>query len=407
MTTTTAMLAESATPLDALLVDAALSPVRRFVPDLSTAKWALSLARKPDVTARRLGALGAEAGRILTGTSTLAPPRGDRRFTDVAWTENPILKRLVQLYLVGGRTVEQLVIDADLDARDRKRLRFLIENLVQATSPSNVPLVNPASAKAVIDTAGLSLARGGKQLVRDLTSAPRVPEMVDGRGFVLGDNIAATPGGVVFRNEVLELIQYAPQTDEVYEVPALVVPPTINKFYALDLAPERSLVEFGVRQGRQMFLISWRNPDPRHAGWDLDTYVRAVLDALDAVEEITGSTRTVLGWSVLRRHPREHGGGVPRRHRQAGPAGRALPGGDGLDNHDAGTMSAVVDQRRRPAGPRRSRRARDISTAGRWPRCSRGFVPATSFGTTGSTTTCSASDHRRSTSCSGTPTPPG
>jgi polyhydroxyalkanoate synthase len=198
MTTTTARLAESAAPLDVLLVDAALGPVRRFVPDLSTAKWAASLARKPDVTARRLGELGAEAGRILTGTSTLAPRRGDRRFTDVAWTENPLLKRLVQLYLAGSHTAEQLVIEADLDPHERKRVRFFLENVIRATAPSNVPLVNPASAKAVIDTAGLSLVRGGKQLVKDLASPPRVPEMVDSSGFVLGANIAATPAGSSF-----------------------------------------------------------------------------------------------------------------------------------------------------------------------------------------------------------------
>ena len=154
----------NAGPLDVLLVDAALGPVRRFVPDLSTAKWAVSLARKPGTTARRLGGLGAEAGRILIGTSTVAPQRRDRRFTDIAWTENPLLKRLVQLYLAAGQTVEQLVIDADIEPRDRERVRFLLENLIEATAPSNVPLVNPASAKAVIDTAGLSLVRGGKQL---------------------------------------------------------------------------------------------------------------------------------------------------------------------------------------------------------------------------------------------------
>ena len=406
-TATTARLAESAAPLDALLVDAALGPVRRFVPDMSTAKWAVSLARKPGLTARRLGELGAEAGRVLTGTSTVAPQRGDRRFTDVAWTENPLLKRLVQLYLAGGQTVEQLVIDADLDPRDRKRVQFFLENLIQATAPSNVPLVNPASAKAVIDTAGLSLVRGGKQLVRDLASAPRIPEMVDGSGFVVGENIAATPGGVVFRNEVLELIQYAPQTEEVYEVPALVVPPTINKFYAIDLAPERSLVEHGVRQGRQMFVISWRNPDSRHASWNLDTYVRAVLDALDAVEEITGSEQTVLGGVCAGGILASIDSGVPRRHRPAGPAGRAVPGGHGHRQprcRDGRPPSSTSGWR---AWPRRSRRARATSTAGRWPRCSRGCGPATWCGTTGSTTTCSASDHRRSTSCSGTPTPPG
>jgi polyhydroxyalkanoate synthase len=130
----------------------------------------------------------------------VAPKRADRRFADVAWSENPILRRLVQLYLAGGQTVEQLVIDADIEPRDRTRVRFFLENLIEATAPSNVPLVNPASAKAVIDTAGLSLVRGGRQLAADLVSAPRIPEMVDTTGFVLGDNVAATPGAVVFRN---------------------------------------------------------------------------------------------------------------------------------------------------------------------------------------------------------------
>ena len=342
---TTTERSANAAPLDSLLVDAALGPVRRFVPDLSTAKWAISLARTPDVTARRLGELGAEAGRILTGTSALAPSRGDRRFTDVAWAENPLLKRLVQLYLAGSQTAEQLLDDADLDPRDRKRVQFLLENVIQATAPSNVPLVNPASAKAAIVTAGLSLVRGGKQLAADLASAPRLPEMVDGSGFVLGENIAATPGGVVFRNEVLELIQYAPQTDEVYEVPALVVPPTINKYYALDLAPERSLVEFGVRQGRQMFLVSWRNPDTRHASWGLDTYVRGVLDALDAVEEITGSTRTVLGGAcsggILASITAAYLAAVGQQDRLAGLVLAVTV----LDNQDAGTMAALVDAR--------------------------------------------------------------
>lgn len=343
--TTNATLAERATPLDVLLVDGALGPVRRFAPDLSTAKWAVSLARQPGLTARRLGGLGAEAARILTGTSAVAPRRGDRRFTDVAWRENPMLKRLVQLYLAGGKTAEQLVADADLEPRDRKRVQFLLENLVQATAPSNVPLVNPASAKAAIDTGGLSLVHGGKQLARDLVSAPRIPEMVDGSGFVLGDNVAATPGGVVFRNEVLELIQYSPQTDDVYEVPALVVPPTINKFYAIDLAPQRSLVEYGVRQGRQMFVISWRNPDARHASWSLDTYVRAVLDALGAVEEITGSGRTVLGGvcsgGLLASITAAYLAGIGRQDRLAALCLAMTV----IDNQDAGTAGALVDER--------------------------------------------------------------
>jgi polyhydroxyalkanoate synthase subunit PhaC len=343
--TTTSRLAENVSPLDALFVEAAFGPVRRFIPDLSTAKWAVSLARTPGTTARRLRELGVEIGRILAGTSTVTPRRGDRRFTDTAWSENPLLKRMVQVYLAGGRTVEQLVIDADLEPRDRKRVQFLLENLIEASAPSNVPLVNPASAKAAIDTAGLSLVRGGKQLAQDMISAPRIPEMVDGTGFAVGENIAVTPGAVVFRNEVLELIQYAPQTTEVYDVPTLVVPPTINKFYALDLAPERSLVEFAVRQGRQMFVISWRNPDTRHASWDLDTYVRAVLDAMEAVEEITGSKQTVLGGvcsgGILASVAAAYLARIGRQDRLAALCLAVTV----IDNHDAGAASALVDQR--------------------------------------------------------------
>jgi polyhydroxyalkanoate synthase subunit PhaC len=356
MTTSSHELADDAAPLDALLVDAALGPARRFLPDLSTAKWAVSLARRPRTTARRLGGLGVEAGRIVIGTSTVTPQRGDRRFNDVAWTDNPMLRRLVQLYLAGGQTLDRLVADADLDPRDRARVRFLLENLTEAVAPSNVPLVNPASAKAAIDTAGLSLVRGGGHLVKDLASSPRVPEMVDGSGFVIGENIAATPGAVVFRNEVLELIQYQPQTEEVYEVPVLVVPPTINKFYAIDLAPGRSLVEFSVQQGRQMFVVSWRNPDARHAEWDVDTYVAAILDALAAVEEITGSAKTVLGGicsgGILASIVAAYLAGIGRQDRLAGVCLAVTV----IDNHDAGTISALSDPRLAALAKRRSKR---------------------------------------------------
>ena len=157
-------------------------------------------------------------------------------------------------------------------------MRFLVENLVEAVAPSNVPLVNPASAKAAIDTAGMSLVRGGAQSAARPGSRRRGSRRWWTRSaFEVGRNIAATPGAVVLRTEVFELIQYAPQTEQVREVPLLIVPPTINKYYALDLAPGRSLVEYLVRQGQQVFVMSWRNPDARHAHWGLDAYVQAVL----------------------------------------------------------------------------------------------------------------------------------
>ena len=283
-----------AAPLDALLVDAAFGPWRRFLPDASTAKLAGRMAMRPVGTVRRLSSFAAELGRIGVGGSRLAPGPRDRRFTDQAWTTNPLLRRVVQAYLASGRTIEQLIEDADLAWRDDQRVRFLAENLVEAFAPSNSPLLNPATAKEAIDTAGMSVIRGVRNLVTDVARPPRVPQMVDMSAFAVGDNLAATPGSVVLRTDVFELIQYAPQTTTVRQVPLLMVPPTINKYYAIDLAPGRSWIENLVRSGQQTFTMSWRNPDARHADWGVDTYVQAVLDALDAIARITRTEQVVL-----------------------------------------------------------------------------------------------------------------
>jgi polyhydroxyalkanoate synthase len=349
-------LADQAAPLDALLVDAALGTARRFAPDLSTAKLAVGLARRPRVTLRRIGLLGAEVGRITNGTSALSPSKRDRRFVDEAWTENPLLRRLVQAYLASSRTAEQLVGDAGLGWRDEQRMRFLADNLIEACAPSNLPLINPASAKAAIDSAGMSLLRGGSQLVRDLAAAPRVPAMVDGSAFEVGRNIATTPGAVVLRTEVFELIQYAPQTEQVREVPLLLVPPTINKYYALDLAPGRSLVEFLVREGQQVFVMSWRNPDARHASWDFDTYVRSILDAMGAVERITGAERTALtgicSGGILAAMTAVYLAATGRDDRLAALSLAVTV----IDTARAGLASAVTDRRLAAAAKAQSRR---------------------------------------------------
>jgi polyhydroxyalkanoate synthase len=349
-------LADQAAPLDALLIDAALGTTRRFAPDLSTVKLALGLVRRPRVTLRRVGSLGAEVRRIAIGTSTLAPSKRDRRFLDEAWSENPVLRRLVQVYLASAQTAEHLVGDAELEWRDEQRMRFLTDNMIEACAPSNVPLVNPISAKAAIDSAGLNLVRGGSHLVRDLASSPRIPEMVDGSAFEVGRNIAATPGAVVLRTEVFELIQYTPQTEQVREVPMLIVPPTINKYYALDLAPGRSLVEFLVREGQQVFVMSWRNPDARHAAWNFDTYVRAILDAMDAVERISGVERTVLtgvcSGGILAGMTAAYLAATGRQDRLAA-LGLAVTV---IDTARAGIASAVTDRRLAAAAKAKSRR---------------------------------------------------
>jgi polyhydroxyalkanoate synthase subunit PhaC len=348
--------AETAAPLDVLLVDAALGPIRRFAPDLSTVKLMAGLARRPLSTARRVGALGAEAGRIAAGTSTYAPSKRDRRFVDPAWNDNPLLRRVLQAYLAAGKTAEQLVADAQLGWRDDQRVRFVVENLVEALAPSNVPIVNPASAKAVIDTGGANVVRGAAQFIKDMASAPRIPEMVDRSAFTVGENVAATPGAVVLRTEVFELIQYTPQTRQVREVPLLIVPPTINKYYALDLAKDRSLVEFMVKQGQQVFVLSWRNPDPRHAGWNADTYVQAILDALDAVERISGVERTALtgicSGGILASMTAAYLSSTGRQDRLAA-FGLAVTV---IDSERAGTASALSDRRMAKAAKAMSKR---------------------------------------------------
>ena len=349
-------LADQAAPLDALLVRATQSPLRRFVPTMSTAKFAAGLVRRPGPSGRRLIDLGREIARVAAGTSGITPARRDRRFTDDAWSDNPVLRRVLQAYLAAGQAAEDLVTDADLDWRDAERVRFMVENVSQALAPSNVPLLNPASAKAAIDTAGLSLLRGGRNLLGDMTSAPHVPAMVDTSGFEVGRNIAATPGAVVLRTEMLELIQYTPSTDQVRQVPLLIVPPTINKHYALDLAPDRSLVEYLVGQGQQVFMIAWRNPDARHADWGMDAYVTAVIQALDAVERIAGTSNTavagVCSGGIIASLAAAHLAATGRQDRLAAFTLLVTV----LDNAQAGTSAALVDAPTAAAAKAMSRR---------------------------------------------------
>ncbi|MEV4262732.1 alpha/beta fold hydrolase [Kribbella sp. NPDC049584] len=285
---------ELAAPLDLLLTSAAVGPLSRFVPNAAWARMATGLAARPRTVGHRMTDLAGELGQIAIGHSDRTPSRRDRRFADPAWMQNPILRRVVQAYLAAADVAGALPADAGLDWRDRQRMTFLVDNVVQALAPSNNPLLNPTAWKALIDTAGLSSLSGARNLVRDLSSAPRVPSMVEPTAFEIGTTVAATPGAVVFRNEILELIQYTPQTAKVRTVPLLIVPPVINKYYVVDLAPGRSMVEYFVQQGQQVFTISWRNPDARHRDWDLDTYGQAILDAMDSVRRITRTDSTQL-----------------------------------------------------------------------------------------------------------------
>src|SRR6476469_4307078 len=287
--------AEAVMGLDMLLVDAARGPVRRMIPPAGTAlRFGSALARQPGTVARRAGELARELAAIAAGRSELEPGRKDRRFADPAWTGNPLLHRAMQAHLASARTAWELIEDADLEWQDDERIRFTATNIVDALAPSNLPVVNPLSLKAAIDTGGRSALTGIRRMLRDLATPPRVPSMVEPDAFTVGDDLAATPGAVVFRTDVFELIQYRPTTETVRAVPLLMIPPTINKFYIADLAPGRSIVEHYLSAGQQVFMMSWRNPDERHADWGLDAYGQAVLDAMGAIEKVTGQEKVAV-----------------------------------------------------------------------------------------------------------------
>jgi poly[(R)-3-hydroxyalkanoate] polymerase subunit PhaC len=159
--------------------------------------------------------------------------------------------------------------------------------VLDALAPTNFPWSNPVVLRETVDQGGANLARGARQFVRDVSRPPRLPASVDTSKFEVGGNLAATPGSVVLRTEVFELIQYTPQTEQVRTIPLLLVPPTINRYYILDIAPGRSMIEYLVREGQQVFVVSWRNPGSEQGHFDMDTYAQAVLEARDAVAEIT------------------------------------------------------------------------------------------------------------------------
>jgi polyhydroxyalkanoate synthase subunit PhaC len=335
---------ELAAPLDLLLTSSAVGMADRMMPNTSWSRFVLSLAKQPRTVASRAGSLGRELLSIAEGRSDLTPAKGDKRFVDPAWQGNPLLHRTMQAYLATNNTVNQLFLDADLDWRDAERMRFVLDVLTDGLAPSNNPIVNPLGWKALINTGGQSAVRGVRHFISDMLSAPRVPSMVDPDAFTLGETIAATPGSVVYRTEEFELIQYSPQTDEVYEVPLLMVPPVINKFYIMDIAPGRSMIEYFVRQGVQVFAISWRNPTAENRNWGFDTYGQAILNALDAVEKITQTNRTHLQAScsggILAAMTAAHLNAIGEGHRLAGLTLMVTV----LDQRKAGFASAAIDE---------------------------------------------------------------
>ena len=229
-----------------------------------------------------------EAKRILKGESELDYGR-DKRFVDPMWRENPLYKRLGQSYLAFCQAIEGVVEEDDEDPMRNLKARLLIEHITSMASPTNSLLGNPEGLKKAYETKGASLLNGVRNFVDDLVNNKGLPSQVDADELIVGEDLAVSEGAVIYRNQYLEIIQFKSTTSEVYKIPLLIMTPQINKYYFLDLAPGRSLVEYLTSQGYQVFVVSWRNPGPEHGGWQLEDYCSALVDAMEAVSEVTKS----------------------------------------------------------------------------------------------------------------------
>jgi polyhydroxyalkanoate synthase len=247
-------------------------------------------------------------GRLWTNTlrrangeavePVVAPEKGDRRFQAAEWKEIPYFDFLRQSYLLNAHWLADLAEASKLEPHSKKKLKFFTRQIVDALCPANFPSTNPEALKLAMETKGKSLVSGLKNLADDLEKG-RI-SMVDESAFEVGENLALTPGSVVFQNDIFQLIHYQAKTEKVREVPFLVVPPFINKYYILDLQPDNSFVKFAVDQGFNTFLVSWRNTPPELGALSWDDYVEhAVLKALDVVLGVSHAKKAnMLGFCV-------------------------------------------------------------------------------------------------------------
>jgi len=250
---------------------------------------AVQACRQPMLALEQGAALTRDLLEALSGNSTLAIPKGDKRFTDPAWRDNPLYRTYLQSYLAWSKALTGLVERSELDAKCKERAAFVVSLFADALAPTNTLIGNPAALKKLIESGGASLLAGMQNMLADLEKNRGMPAQVDKQAFRPGENLAVSPGAVVFRNELLELIQYEPATPDVYARPHLIVPPQINKYYIFDLSPGRSIVEYLLKGGFQAFVVSWRNPTPAQRDWDMETYVAALREAIDAVCEISNA----------------------------------------------------------------------------------------------------------------------
>jgi polyhydroxyalkanoate synthase len=252
----------------------------------------------PVAAARQMPWLTGELVKGPLGRSGISFAEGDRRFADVTWQDNPFFRLLGWNYRLFEVWAERMADAVDGPWDRQARTRYLADITTAMLSPTNFFWTNPAALKRAFETGGLSVLRGGRNMLRDLARGG-MPQMVNREPFPVGEKLACTPGAVVYRDEIFELLQYAPATPAVHSRPLLMVPPELNRHYVLDLAPGRSLVEYLVENGIQTFMIVWRNPRAElgHGRWGIDDYLAAQARASEAVQEITGSD--TINWLGL------------------------------------------------------------------------------------------------------------
>ncbi|PWB32124.1 class II poly(R)-hydroxyalkanoic acid synthase [Pseudomonas sp. SDI] len=256
---------------------------------LTSARMVLRQAiRQPLHSAKHVAHFGMELKDVIFGKSGLQPEGDDRRFSDPAWSQNPLYRRYLQTYLAWRKELHDWIGQSNLSDQDISRGHFVINLMTEAMAPTNTA-ANPAAVKRFFETGGKSLLDGLSNLAKDMVHNGGMPSQVNMEAFEVGKNLGTSEGSVVFRNDVLELIQYRPITEQVHERPLLVVPPQINKFYVFDLSPEKSLARFCLRSTVQTFIVSWRNPTKAQREWGLSTYIDALKEAVDVVLAITGS----------------------------------------------------------------------------------------------------------------------
>lgn len=234
---------------------------------------------------------------------SIEPEKGDKRFQDSEWNDNAFFDFLKQTYLVTSRWADHLVDGADgLDERTRHKAQFYVKQIAEAISPSNFLMTNPELYRATLESDGENLVRGMKMLTEDVEAGHGDLKLrqADYEPFEVGKNMATTPGSVIAKSDVAEIIQYEPTTKEVLKRPLLICPPWINKFYILDLNEEKSFIKWCVAQGHTVFVISWVNPDSRHARMGWEEYIQdGLLLALDTIEKATGEKEVnAIGYCV-------------------------------------------------------------------------------------------------------------